>query len=228
MAALESPSPEESESEAVYEHEAAQSSLTIVASYRQQGNPLLPYLKELRVEFANIVPDYLLSPTHAAVFISLKFHRLHPTYLQKRVASLKRHYRVRLLLCLVDLPDFDVALESVTYLAYQSSLALLPAWSPAEAARILQTCKQVEEKPPDAIQARLSSDFEQRAIDILTTIPSITKVDCAALLREFGTFRGLLQASRADLARCSGIGDRKLRQLWRALHGSFEDENGMQ
>lgn len=175
-------------------HASASSSLTVVANMNQKDNPLLQYLKELRVEFARIVPDYLLSQTDAVLFISLKFFRLHPHYLEQRISEIKEHtYRSRILLCCVDLPDYEVTLERVILLAFRSCMSFVPAWSPAEATKLLETFKQVLDKPVDSIQAKLSTNYEQRITDILTTITSISKIDSSSLMREFGTFRRLLQ-----------------------------------
>lgn len=244
-----------------YQHPDAALSLTIVASHRQQKNPLIEHIKELRVSFAHIVPDFLLSPTHCALFISLKYHRLHPDYLLPRIHSLKKHYKVRLLLCVVDLTDYDVPLENVTHLAFQGSMSLFLAWSLAEAGRIIEILKQWGDKPPDVIQGRLDLNMKDRCSEVLTTIPSINKVDSVTLIREFGTMKKLMmvinyhllihnsmnvrvlskssdlrfwlnslllfQAKKEDIAKCTGIGNRKLNQLWRAFHEPLGKPGGL-
>lgn len=181
------------ESDAQYEHPDAALAMTIVANQCQRGNQMLQSIKDLRVTFSNIVPDYLLSPCHCAIFISLKFHRLHTDYLLPRIQHLKKYYRVRILLCLVDLEDADIPLQEVTQLAFQNSMSLFLAWSYAEAGRILQLFKQWGDKPPDIIQSRLEqSTSKDRFADVLTAIPSINKVDSATLMREFGTMKKLM------------------------------------
>lgn len=88
-----------------FDHPDSALALTIVASCRQRGNKLLDSIKDFRIVYAKIVPDYLLSPTNCVIFISLAYHRLHSDYLPYRIQQLKKQYRVRMLLCLVDLED---------------------------------------------------------------------------------------------------------------------------
>lgn len=88
-----------------FDHPDASLSMTIVASHRQLGNKMLNGIKDLRIIYANIVPDYLLSLTNCVIFISLAYHRLHPDYLPYRIQRIHMRYRVRILLCLVDLED---------------------------------------------------------------------------------------------------------------------------
>lgn len=173
---------------------ASSSSLTIVASTRQRGNPILQHLKELRIEFEPIVPDYLIDPSSACLFLSLKFHRLNTQYLKERVNALGRQtYRLRLLLCLVDLPDFEQPLEAVTLTAFRSGLSLVLAWTPSEAAHHLEAFKHLIDKPPDSIQGRFPENAMERLNSVLTTIPTINSVDSTMLMRQFGTLRRLFQ-----------------------------------
>lgn len=209
-----------------YDHPAASSPLTIVANTCQQGNPLLQHLKELRVEYSSIVPDYLIDSQSACIFISLKFHRLNTDYLKTRVSALGRtRYRLRLLLCLVDLPDFEQPLETVTLIGFQSGMSFFLAWTPAEAARHLESFKHLIDKPSDTIQERLSENTAARISAVLTTIPTITSVDSVMLMRQFGTLRRLLKASKEELAECPGIGQKKVRHLWRVLHEPLREED---
>ena len=71
----------------------------ILVSTRQRGNPLLRYVKNVRWQFAeNLVPDYQLGPTTVALFLSLKYHLLHPNYIHYRIRELQRSFRLRVLL----------------------------------------------------------------------------------------------------------------------------------
>lgn len=92
--------------EETFDHPLSNSSLTIVSSLRQKPNKLNEFVKDMRIVYAPIVPDYLLSPTNCLLFISLAYHRLHPDYIKFRIQTIRNHYRVRTLLCLVDLEDF--------------------------------------------------------------------------------------------------------------------------
>lgn len=41
-------------------------------SRRQEGNPLLRHIRNVRWQFADIVPDYLVGADHAVLFLSLR------------------------------------------------------------------------------------------------------------------------------------------------------------
>lgn len=44
----------------------------IIVSRRQEGNPVLRHIRNVRWLYGDIIPDYLLGPTTAAIFISLR------------------------------------------------------------------------------------------------------------------------------------------------------------
>ena len=57
----------------------------MLVSQRQEGNAVLRHIRNVRWAFADLVPDYILGPTACAIFISLRYHVLHPQYLGKAV-----------------------------------------------------------------------------------------------------------------------------------------------
>lgn len=44
----------------------------ILVSKRQQGNPLLKHIKQVRWQYADIVPDYMVGATTALLFLSIR------------------------------------------------------------------------------------------------------------------------------------------------------------
>lgn len=74
----------------------------------KRGNGILNFIKNVPWEYGEIIPDYQVGQTSCALFLSLKYHRLHPEYVYTRIKQLGHHYLLRILLCLVDivrLPD---------------------------------------------------------------------------------------------------------------------------
>ena len=125
------------------------SSSTIKVSPRQKGNAILKYIHHVPYEFMDIVPDYVLGRTTCCLFISLRYHLLHPNYLFKRMRSLRSDFTLRLVLChvshdqeelvllcsshfQVDLQDCEKALEDVMALALRCQFTILCAWSHEE------------------------------------------------------------------------------------------------
>ena len=44
----------------------------ILVSRRQEGNPLLRHIRNVRWQYDDIVPDYILGSNHCALFLSLR------------------------------------------------------------------------------------------------------------------------------------------------------------
>ena len=63
---------------------------------------------------ADLVPDYVLGSSTCALFVSVKYHLLHPNYIIRRMKDVGRNYRLRVLVCLGD----DVELFMVTWFYY--------------------------------------------------------------------------------------------------------------
>lgn len=53
-------------------------------------------------EHGETLADYELGRTTCALFLSLRYHRLHPNYIYERFQKLGKNYTLRLLLVLVD------------------------------------------------------------------------------------------------------------------------------
>ena len=47
--------------------------------------------------------DYILGATTCALFLSLRYHRLHPEYIYNRIQKLGKEYNLRILLIMVDI-----------------------------------------------------------------------------------------------------------------------------
>lgn len=114
----------------------------ITVSKRQQGNPLLKYIRNVRWQYGDIIPDYLLGQTTAALFLSLRYHLLKPEYVHSRMKELPKSYRLRVLLVHVDTEDAVEPLAQVTRAAIGNDFTLLCGFSNAECARYLETLKR--------------------------------------------------------------------------------------
>ena len=108
----------------------------LLVSDRQKGNPLLKHLKNVPWKHdATITPDYVLGDRNCAVFISIRYHMLKPQYLGRRLAELRAEgsrWRLRVLLCLVDVEDATKALHELNILALRMDCVLFLAHGPQE------------------------------------------------------------------------------------------------
>nr|QDO16489.1 DNA excision repair protein ERCC-1 [Crypthecodinium cohnii]USW07868.1 DNA excision repair protein ERCC-1 [Crypthecodinium cohnii] len=205
----------------IYHHPRA--AHVILAATRQRGNPILNYVKSTMVEFMDgLAPDYLVGPTIAVYFLSLKFHRTRPDYLSQRIKSLGSGYRARILLCVVDLEHPEEQLAAVTLQAFHAEISLLLAWSHWEAASYLETFHRHQNKSSEVLQAKLSrGDDRARLAETITAIKGINKGDAATFIDRFGSFEALANASEEELHNCPRIGAKKVRQLQHVFHTPF-------
>ncbi|KAH0762748.1 hypothetical protein KY290_018821 [Solanum tuberosum] len=196
----------------------------ILVSNRQKGNPLLKHIRNVRWTFADIVCDYLLGPNTCALYLSLRYHLLHPDYLYFRIKELQKNFRLRIILCHVDVEDVIKPLLEVTRTSLLHDCTLLCGWSLEECGRYLETVKVYENKPADLIQGQMDGDYLSRLNHALTAIRHVNKTDVVTLGSTFGSLSHVMDASMEDLARCPGIGERKVKRLYDAFHEPFKRE----
>ncbi|KAL7259474.1 hypothetical protein ACSBR1_005383 [Camellia fascicularis] len=194
----------------------------ILVSHRQKGNPLLKHIRNVRWAFADVVCDYLLGQSTCALYLSLRYHLLHPDYLYYRIRELQKNFKLRIVLCHVDVEDVVKPLLEVTKTALLHDCTLLCGWSLEECGRYLETIKVYENKPADIIQGQMDTDYLSRLTHALTTVRHVNKTDVVTLGSTFGSLSHIMDASMEDLARCPGIGERKVKRLYDTFHEPFK------
>lgn len=195
---------------------------TLLVGQKQRGNPILSYVKNVRWAFSDIVPDYVMGRSTCAIYLSLRFHSLHPTYLFKRIKDVRNDYKLRVVLVQVDIDDVEKSMLDVCRTAILSDFTVVCAFSPQEAARYLETYKAYENKSAASIQERVDGAYLPKVTEMLTSIRSVNKTDVLTLLSHFGSVARILTASQAELAECPGIGDKKVRRIFETLHAPLE------
>ncbi|KAK7391977.1 hypothetical protein VNO78_20402 [Psophocarpus tetragonolobus] len=195
---------------------------SILVSHRQKGNPLLKHIRNVRWAFADVVCDYLLGQSSCALYLSLRYHLLHPDYLYYRIRELQKNFKLRVVLCHVDVEDVIKPLLEVTKTALLHDCTLLCGWSLEECGRYLETIKVYENKPADIIQGQMDTDYLSRLTHALTTVRHVNKTDVVTLGTTFGSLSNIMGASMEDLARCPGIGERKVKRLFDTFHEPFK------
>ncbi|KAK7344223.1 hypothetical protein VNO77_13584 [Canavalia gladiata] len=200
----------------------SQSRNAILVSHRQKGNPLLKHIRNVRWIFADVVCDYLLGQSSCALYISLRYHLLHPDYLYYRIRELQKNFKLRVVLCHVDVEDVVKPLLEITKTALLHDCTLLCGWSLEECGRYLETIKVYENKPADIIQGQMDTDYLSRLTHALTTVRHVNKTDVVTLGTTFGSLSHIMGASMEDLARCPGIGERKVKRLFDTFHEPFK------
>ncbi|RUS14446.1 restriction endonuclease type II-like protein [Endogone sp. FLAS-F59071] len=194
----------------------------VIVNGNQRGNPMLDMIRFVPWEFGNINADYQLAPTTGMLFLSLKYHRLHPEYIYERTQSLAGAYTLRLLMVMVDIDNHQDSLREITKMAIISKWTLICAFSREEVAKYIESFKFFQYKPPDAIRPKFRKDYQSRLNHGLTRIRGITQADVVPLMQRFKTVKRLIHAKEADLQLVKGIGEVKANYLYRTFHSPFD------
>lgn len=193
----------------------------ILVSTRQKGNPVLNYVKTVPWEYSDIPCDYVVGATSCVLFLSLKYHRLHPEYIYNRIRQLGKSYNLRILLTMVDIENHEQALQELSKTSMINNLTLILAWSAQEAGRYLELYKAYEHASPNAIRARQSESWQESLTEFITTPRQINKTDAASLISNFGSLRSAVNAEAEELALIPGWGEKKIRSWYTTVREPF-------
>ena len=193
----------------------------LLVSTKQKGNDLIRFLRNVPYTYTKIVPDYIMGPNRCALFLSFKYHNLHPHYVHRRIAELKNDFDLRVLLCLVDVEDNAAILATLNKLCTVNSLSLILTWSSLECARYLESFKVYENKDTSSIQKKKDLAPQEQIADVLSSVRSVNKTDSSQLLMQFGSLKSLVTASVEELHAVPGIGDKKVKRLFAAFNEPF-------
>ncbi|KAK9235646.1 restriction endonuclease type II-like protein [Lipomyces kononenkoae] len=200
----------------------ASSSLgTIVVSPRQKGNPLLNHIRNVPWEYGDIVPDYLVDPTIAVLFLSLKYHRLHPEYIYNRITKMAKNFRVRILLVVVDIDNHSESIKELTKTGVVNNFVVILSWSAQEAGHYISLFGALKSTPPTAIQSSQKEDYSIRIVDLLTSIRGVNKNDAASLISTFGSLKNAVNDGGRTISDIGGWGDAKVRRFRVAITEPF-------
>ncbi|TKY87026.1 hypothetical protein EX895_003703 [Sporisorium graminicola] len=186
---------------------------TILVNNCQRGNPVLQHIRNIGWEYADVVPDYQVGVSSCVLFLSIRYHRLHPEYVHTRIAKLGQMFTLRVLLVLCDVNDHQLAIKELTKTALINNLTLIVAWSAEEAGRYIETYKSFEFKPPDPIQERVGEDYISQITNVLTQVRGVNRTDVVTLLTRFGSFKGVVGAEVDEVGMCPGFGEVKAKRL---------------
>ncbi|KAJ4354578.1 ssDNA endonuclease and repair protein rad10 [Didymosphaeria variabile] len=194
---------------------------TILVSPRQKGNPILNSVRSLAWEYSDIPADYVLGATTCALFLSLKYHRLHPEYIYNRIRDLKGQYQLRILLTMVDIENHEDSLRELSKTSLINNVTIMLAWSAQEAGRYLELFKTFEHAAPTSIKAQQSSSYSDKLVEFITVPRSINKTDALGLVSNFGSVRTAINASPEEVGLIAGWGEKKVQRWCNAVREPF-------
>ncbi|CAI7677107.1 unnamed protein product [Penicillium palitans] len=196
----------------------------ILVSTRQKGNPILTHIKLIPWEYADIPADYVVGTTTCAMFLSLKYHRLHPEYIYSRVKQLAGKYNLRLVLVMVDIQNHEDSLRELSKTSIINNLTLILCWSAPEAAHYLELFKSSENAQPTAIRAQQAQSYKESLVEFVTVPRSINKSDAASLISTFGSLQNAINAQPEQISAVPGWGEKKVQQWCHAVREDFRVE----
>ncbi|CAL1706941.1 unnamed protein product [Somion occarium] len=176
----------------------------IIVNPCQRGNPIIECIRNVGKEFGEIVVDYQVGRTTGILFLSLRYHRLHPEYIHQRIQKLGHAYNLRVLLIMCDVSEHQEPI-------------------PEEAGFYLSTFKQFEHKPPDLIKERVDKDYDSMLRTSLTSISKVNKTDVETLRTTFGSFADIAKASSDQLLNLPGFGQVKVKRIKDAFEKPFRN-----
>lgn len=186
---------------------------SILVSTRQKGNPILNNIRSLPWEYGDIPADYVLGATTCALFLSLKYHRLHPEYIYARIRALGHKYNLRVLLTMVDIQNHEESLKELSKTSLINDLTLILCWSAQEAGRYLELYKSYEHASPASIRAHQATSYSEKLVEFITVPRSINKTDALSLVSAFGSVRAAVNARPEEIGEITGWGEKKV-QRW--------------
>ena len=126
----------------------------VVVSTRQRGNPVLAAIKAVPWAYGPTTADFLIPDGACALFLSLRYHLLHPNYLLARLRELRELTPLRLVLLLVDSEAPERPILTVLQQATAHECTLLLGWSVGEVARYVETLRAYAKKGAESIRER--------------------------------------------------------------------------
>ncbi|EIN11327.1 DNA repair protein rad10 [Punctularia strigosozonata HHB-11173 SS5] len=200
---------------------SAGSGKNIIVNPAQRLNPVLEHIRNVGKEFGDILSDYQVGRTTGVLFLSLKYHRLHPEYIHQRIERLGHSYSLRILLLMCDVSEHQEPIRELTKVCLINNITIIVAWSPEEAGMYLSTFKQFEHRPPDMIKERVDKDYFSVLRNSLTSISKVNKTDVETLRTSFGSFARIACASSDQLQKLPGFGQVKVRRIKDAFEKPF-------
>jgi DNA excision repair protein ERCC-1 len=172
-------------------------------------------------EYSDIPADYVVGATTCALFLSLKYHRLHPEYIYNRIRDLKGQYSLRILLTMVDIENHEDPLRELSKTSLVNNVTVMLCWSATEAGRYLELFKTFENAAPTSIRAQQAGTYAENMVDFITVPRSINKTDAVGLVSNFGSIRTAINAGPEEIGLIAGWGDKKVKGWCNAVREPF-------
>lgn len=178
-------------------------------------------MRSVAWEYSDIPADYVVGATTCALFLSLKYHRLHPEYIYNRIRDLKGQYTLRILLTMVDIENHEDPLKELSKTSLVNNVTVMLCWSAQEAGRYLELFKNFENAAPTGIRARQAQSYSESMVEFITVPRGVNKTDAVGLVSNFGSIRTAINAGPEEVGLIAGWGDKKVQRWCNAVREPF-------
>ena len=202
---------------------------TILVNVRQKENPLIKLLRGVECCFVDTIEaDYVFGPGQCALFLSIKYHNLYPTYIYDKFKSVGNGYSLQVLIVMIDVSDPRLPLRELTKFTIAVDATLMVCWSYEEAARYVETYKLYRNKPPEILMEKQGANDRgtqgeyECAVEALASIRKINRTDAVSLISTFASLDKLVKASPDAISVCPGLGPQKAEHLHNLFRKPFK------
>jgi DNA excision repair protein ERCC-1 len=194
---------------------------SLIVSPRQKGNPLLQYIRNVPWEYGEINADYVTGATSCVLFLSLKYHRLHPEYIYTRIKKLGRDFELRIILVVVDVENHAESMRELSKTCMYNDVTTIACWSPQEAANYLSQLKLMETASPTLIQGIAKEDYNSQLIEVMGKIRGVNKNDAVSLVTNYGSLKNAVLDGGENIEMIPGWGETKAKRFKAAVSEPF-------
>ncbi|KFY88575.1 hypothetical protein V500_06265 [Pseudogymnoascus sp. VKM F-4518 (FW-2643)] len=182
---------------------------------------MLSHLRAQPWEWRDTPADYVLGATTCALFLSLKYHRLHPEYVYNRIRGLGGKYALRVLLTLVDIPNHEESVKELSKTGLVNNVTVVLCWSAAEGARYLELYKGFEHASAAGIMGVQAKGYAEQFVEFVTVPRGVNRTDAVGIVGAFGSVRAAVNARPEEVAVLSGWGEKKVKRWTEVVREPF-------
>ena len=88
----------------------------------------MKHIRNVPWEFGITNSDYEVGSKNSVLFLSAKYHKLHPNYIYERLKLDGQNYSLKVLLLLADLPELEYILRELSRISILLNFTIIIAW----------------------------------------------------------------------------------------------------
>lgn len=190
------------------------------------GNPLMEEIKKIpRINYEvskEIMADYVTGYTSCVLLLSLKYHGLHPDYIETRINKLGNSHDLKVLLVIIDVDNSSESLKELTRMTVNKDITIIAAGTFREAADYVVGLFKQQQRPPTLLQKAPKESYKDQITDVSTKVRNVSSANMFTLAAKYGSLKLAIEKSTSeDIDQLPGWGEKKAEAFHRAFNDSF-------